>query len=533
MSEKFAQWGQLLKFYIKRDWKRILLWVVLLGLFAGGFVPAFEEVAEDQGLAPMYEILQNPGTVAIIGTTPIETAADYTIGAMFSQNLLLFTALFTAIICSLHVISHTRKEEDQGITEYLSSFKIGRQANSLAVIIESIFINLLLMLIIAGIMLSFNSDSITVEGTFLYAASLAMAGIMGAVVALVMAQIFPNSSGATGSSLAIIGLLYVTRAVTDIVNVDLTLFNPLGWIYLTYPFTENNWIFLFFGAVFSIILLIIAFVLEDKRDMDTNYLPEKQGREKANKSLLSIPGLFMRLNKGIIISWLVALILLGIGYGSIYGDLQMFIESNEFIAQMFGAEGFSIEETLTGTILMTLVSLAAILSIVVVNKLFTEEKKSHLNQIFSTRITRAKLYWTNIILAVIVGIIGIGLASGFLGTAALAVMEEGSSPMELSDFFAMGYNQLAVLLFITGLAALFLGWAPKLNFLPYVYVAYSYVINGFLDFPEWVENTTVHSWVPKMPMEEFDGTVFPTVTFISLIMMVIGYMGYNRRDLYN
>src|SRR5690625_5237005 len=293
------------------------------------------------------------------------------------------------------------------------------------------------MLIIAGIMLSFNSDSITVEGTFLYAASLAMAGIMGAVVALVMAQIFPNSSGATGSSLAIIGLLYVTRAVTDIVNVDLTLFNPLGWIYLTYPFTENNWIFLFFGAVFSIILLIIAFVLEDKRDMDTNYLPEKQGREKANKSLLSIPGLFMRLDKGIIISWLVALILLGIGYGSIYGDLQMFIESNEFIAQMFGAEGFSIEETLTGTILMTLVSLAAILSIVVVNKLFTEEKKSHLNQIFSTRITRAKLYWTNIILAVIVGIIGIGLASGFLGTAALAVMEEGSSPMELSDFFAM------------------------------------------------------------------------------------------------
>src|SRR5690625_7848866 len=68
-----------------------------------------------------------------------------------------------------------------------------------------------------------------------------------------MAQIMPSASSATGSALGIIGLLYIVRAGTDVSNVDLSMFNPLGWTYLTYPFTENNWIPLFFALVFSIV----------------------------------------------------------------------------------------------------------------------------------------------------------------------------------------------------------------------------------------------------------------------------------------
>lgn len=53
-----------------------------------------------------------------------------------------FCSLFAAVISVLHVVSQTRKEE-LGLIELIRSFRVGRQANSLAVIAESILINLL------------------------------------------------------------------------------------------------------------------------------------------------------------------------------------------------------------------------------------------------------------------------------------------------------------------------------------------------------------------------------------------------------
>jgi len=534
MSENIAHWGQLFAFYVKRDWKRIVLWLVLLGGFAGGFVPAFETISEEQGLVAMYEVMQNPAMTAIVGDTPIETVDNYTLGAMYSHLMLLFTSLFSMIVSMLHVISRTRNEEDQGITEYISAFKIGRQANSFAVTVETVLINLLLAVITGLLMIGFNVEGITVQGSFLLGASVATAGIIGAMIALVMAQIFPSSSGATGASIGIAGILYIVRAGTDIINVDLSVFNPLGWTYLTYPFAENNWLLLLYALIFSLAVFGLAFMLEGGRDMGTGYLPENQGRENARKSLLSVPGLFIRLNRGIIASWMLLFIFMGLSYGAIYGEIQTFVESNELLRQMFVQGGTTIEESFTGMITMVIVTLVSILPIVIINKVFTEEKKLHLNQLFSTKVTRTIIYWTNILLAILAGVIGIGISSGLLGITAISVMEEGNSVIGLNEFLAIGYNQLPGLLFIVGIAALFLGWAPRLNMMTYVYLGYTFVINYFgniIDFPEWVTNIAIQDWIPRMPIEEFDGNIFLIITMISLTMMVIGAIGYNRRDL--
>src|SRR5699024_11952015 len=68
----------------------------------------------------------------------------------------------------------------------------------------------------------------------------------------------------------------------------LPIFNPMGWTYLTYPFTENNWLPLIFALIFSIIVVTIAFALEGARDMGAGYLLAREGRERAKKSLLSV-----------------------------------------------------------------------------------------------------------------------------------------------------------------------------------------------------------------------------------------------------
>src|SRR5699024_11144614 len=159
-------------------------------------------------------------------------------------------------------------------TELVRSFQVGRQANSFAAIAEVVFINVRLALFIAGVMVSFSVDTISIQGSFLFGSYVGMAGIIGAGIGLVMAQIMPTSSSATGSALGVVGLLYIVRAVTDASNVDLSMINPMGWTYLTYPFTDNNWIPLIIALIFSVIVVIIAFIREGNRDMGAGYLPQ-------------------------------------------------------------------------------------------------------------------------------------------------------------------------------------------------------------------------------------------------------------------
>src|SRR5699024_9812015 len=132
-------------------------------------------------------------------------------------------------------------------------------------------------------------------------------------------------------------------------DVNLSMINPLGWTYLTFPFTDNNWLSIIFALIFSLVMVFVAFLLDGNRDMGAGYLPQREGRESAKQSLLSVRGLFIKINKGVIISWLIAFVIMGTAYGSIYGDMQTFLESNELMKQMFSHAGFSIEESFTGT----------------------------------------------------------------------------------------------------------------------------------------------------------------------------------------
>src|SRR5699024_4820834 len=211
----------------------------------------------------------------------------------------------------------------------------------------------------------------------------------------------------------------------------------------------------------------------------------------AKRSLLSVRGLFIKLNRGTIISWLIAFVIMGAAYGSIYGDMQIFLESNEMMKQMFSHSGFSIEESFTATIMMVMIGLVSILPIAIVNKLFSEESRLHLSQIYATQVSRSQLYWTSICLAVIAGIVGILLAAGGLGGTAIVTMGNHSTIIML-DFLAAGYNFLPSVLFFIGIAALALGWAPKMGKVVYIYLTYSFLVNYFgdiIDLPEWFFKT--------------------------------------------
>src|SRR5690625_7723815 len=82
---------------------------------------------------------------------------------------------------------------------------------------------------------------------------------------------------------------------------------------------------------------------------------------------------------------------------------------------------------------MFIISLISILPIAIVNKLFSEESRLHLSQIYATKVTRSQLYWTSIGLSIVGGLLGVLLASGSLGGTAISVMGD-SGEMDIVDF---------------------------------------------------------------------------------------------------
>ena len=230
--------------------------------------------------------------------------------------------------------------------------------------------------------------------------------------------------------------------------------------------------------------------------MNTGYIPEREGKPYAKRSLLSLRGLLFYLNKGMTISWLITFGLMGAAYGSIYGNMQQFLESNDLMKQMFIQSGVSIEKNFTSTIMVVLICLAAILPIASINRLFTEETHGRMNQLFATKISRNQLYWTNMLLAILFAILAILISSGALGLSALASMKDAKD-MDLLMFLKAGFNFLPAVLVFIGISGFLFGWLPRIGKLAYIYLAYSFALNyfgGILDLPEWFSKTAVPSW---------------------------------------
>src|SRR5699024_6540888 len=119
MKKRYASWHILFIHYLKRDWKKIMLGILGDRLFSAAFVPAYNEITKGNGIQAMFETLQNPAMTSMLGPTPVESANNYTVGAMYAHEMLLFCGLLAMILTALHVISHTRKEEELGLTELI------------------------------------------------------------------------------------------------------------------------------------------------------------------------------------------------------------------------------------------------------------------------------------------------------------------------------------------------------------------------------------------------------------------------------
>lgn len=533
-NNQFQMTGFLTRFTLKKDRLKLLIWaVVLISLFVGVASKFTSLYGNQQAIDEVIKTLKTPAMVSLFGKMPkhVFTSAD-----VFAAEMTVFMAIISCIMNYYFVIRNTRGEEESGILEMIQAHSVGRLANLSATIIESFILNFGIGLIYALGLQFANLSGTDLNGNFLLGLGLASCGFMFASIAAVVSQLSDNTRSATTLAYLVFGIMYIARMITDVTDSHYTWFVPLGWVEKLSTYQQNNWLPVILMLILSVILVLITFYLNSHRDLGSGLIATKPGRASASPLLHDPLTLFWRLNRVSILVWFFGILILGMTYGSIFNTIGDIVKTNPMFKQLLSTSAIDnanllIVKQFIGMLMIVFAVLALIPGISLINYLKKGEDKGYLEIIHATPTSRLKLYSSMIFISVIT--VTIVLFAGNLGLylGGNAVMKQ-NLPLEIFQRNLLGYWP-ATMIFL-GISACLVGWLPKLISLNFGYLIISFFIQYFgklLKLPDWTEKLTPFGYLAKVPVKAFNPTTFWFQLALALILIVIGYIGYRRRDL--
>lgn len=476
--------------------------------------------------------MENPAMNAMLGPNyPID---KYTVGAAFANEMLLFTAIAVAVMNSLFVSSSTRNDEESGRLEYIRALPVGRLSYLAASGIIVLLANGLLFLILSVGLTIISASGMSLEASLLYGALLGTCGLFFAGLTVFIAQLADTARNTTMLSIGLVIVLYLIRAIGDVGNEALALISPLGWVVRTQVFVTNAWwpvINLLVGAG---VLLIAALYLNHRRDIDTGLISSYKGKDKASAFLKTPVGLIWHLEKNILIGWTVMLFLISAAFGAILGDLETYFADVEFIEGFFSKEAGAVLLEQFIVLLMEILSIFTAIAVTsIVFKLKKEEKQQRIEHYYSRSVSRNKILFTYYMISLLFScVIQFVIALGLY----LAANQSLAAGLEWSVAFQGAFIYVPALWFILALATFLLGVWPKGSSFVWMYIALTLTVvylGGLIDFPEWLNQLSVFYFIPKVPIETINWTELEMLIGGTVLLTVLGFIGYNRRDFKN
>ncbi|MCM3716364.1 ABC transporter permease [Alkalihalobacillus oceani] len=527
----FHHMAAMVRFIVRQDRLRLFIWMMSLVAASVATASSFTSLyASDEERQAMALTVDNPAMTAMLG--PGYGLDHYTEAAMMAHQMLMLTAVVVAVMNILLITRHTRAPEEDGRLEMLRSLPFGKLSPLGAAMIVMTGANLLLALLTAFGLYALGIDSLDLQGSLLYGAVLGGVGLFFATVTAVFAQLSESARGTLGFSFAALGLAYFLRAIGDVSSEALSWLSPLGWAVRTKTYVENEWGPLLLLIAAGVLLFAIALRLQLVRDLDAGFMPARAGKKEASAFLQGPLALAIRLQRTTMISWLVAMALLGASYGSVLGDLETFFSSNEMMADMFAsAEGVSMTEQFISMIIMVLTMAAAIPALLVIFKLKAEERKQRNEHVLARAVARGRQLGSYAGLALAVSISMAVIAALALGLTGAAVMDE---QIDVGRFVGAALAYVPALFVIVGLGAFFVGVFPQASVFAWLYLVFSFIANYFgelFQFPSWLMQLTPFGHVPQLPMDEFNYAPAGVLLLVATGLFALAFLGYRRRDI--
>ncbi|QVQ50711.1 anibiotic ABC transporter efflux pump [Spiractinospora alimapuensis] len=521
--------GSLVRLILRRDRVRIPVWIIALTATVTGTAPAFSDLYPTQTDIDLRIAVVTGNPVGVVFTSPgygVENATPNDIGPLLVNELSATMIVLFALMSLFLLVRYTRAEEESGRGELVRSGVVGRAAPLAAAFIVVVAANLLTGALIT---LGLGGMDLAWEGSLAFGASLALLGVVVAGVAAVCAQVSEFGRTAAGLAGAVFGLTFLVRAIGDIQDSDLRWWSPVAWSQGMRPYAGEEWWPAFALVGLALILALIAFVLNARRDFGAALLRPRRGRAAASRFLRSPLALAVRLHRGSAIAWTAIVLAAAVPLGAVLVEEGEELADMEVFQEMFGSGTGAAEEVLRFYLGFISLIIAAF-TIQAVLRARGEETAGRAEPLLAAAVARWR--WAGSHLAVsVVGSVAILVVTGFgTGLAAAAQSDESSHIANATGEMLAYVPALAVL---AGLTFALHGVLPRfvaLAWVPYAYFFFVAMFAGLFDLPE--EAMDVSPFVQVSNATDGDLSVAPLLWLsgIAAALMAVGFWGISRRD---
>ena len=351
--------------------------------------------------------------------------------------------------------------------------------------------------------------------------------------------------GASGYAAAVLGVAFLVGGLGNMLgHPDVsglrvepawpTWLSPIGWGELMRPYVGNQLAPLFVAAAVFAVLVGVAAVLVNRRDIGAGIVAERRGNAEAPTSLLSPLGLVWRLQHGALLGWAIGMA----GFGVVFGAMTKNVvtagtDSSNWYMRVGGSH--QILDAYRTTIIEMVGAAVAVYVVQMLLRMHADEADGTLEPILSTAVSRPRWMTSHLVNA---GLGALALVLLFAVSMALTIgVELGDTGGQLRVLLEAAGVQLAAIMVVAGVVVAATALLPRwTSLISWTYIGISIIAGPIfgaatLQLPHWMQDVSPFTLVPKLPGSAFSASAVIGLATIAIALLAVGLIGFRQRNL--
>jgi ABC-2 type transport system permease protein len=356
-------------------------------------------------------------------------------------------------------------------------------------------------------------------------ATFTAAGLMFAGVAGIAAQIGADARTATSIAVAAAGIAYIVRGYLDAAQSPAwtAWLTPFGWLTEVRPATGNHPWPLLLALGFAGLTAALALALSARRDFGLGLIAPRRGPARGGL-VASVWGLALRINRGPLISWLIAFAGLGVVFGFLATSVGDILGDSPLV-RAGGNPVFSF----VVTILQLVGIIAAVFGVQVVMRVYAEEVDYRVEPLLGAALSRSRYLTSNAIIAYAAPAVALLVTGTVIGIVASAA----EPSVTAGDVILQALATIPAVWTLVALSLAAVGANPRVRLVGWLGIVATFaltLLGPLFKLWDWILGISPLWHVPNVTAPSPDWSGLAWVTVVAVALTTVAFAGFRRRD---